>query len=830
MQLLLCSAILRGKVTGVQRKRSLLLLAGTTTVVVMCCVWFALLPQTPAHCLARARRTEEKLVPEVAALKLAADQRSTDKAHDLVVRMLVAYAEVATRFPRSPEAEEAAFRALEISDQNTSAPEARLALVRGFLQEYPQSLHAADLRWREAEITHRDIKSYLEAIRLYETFASDFAKDSRAAEAVFRIGAIYEEVREFGAAKTAYDRVVSDYPASHFADEAQFRVANLLADRLEKRQEAIKAFEKLEKDYPKSRLTTAAAGQRQRLEQARAVSERDKYRHEYYGGVGESSFYDRVSEELNSPAMQRLRAQGLDLVHESIVTTIPVGEHPLSATAALSVVPGDRTDGSVVVQLGKGIALTSVTRAAAPAKFSHQGNFVFIELGGRAMERGVTETLVFSYSRGGSAALSGATTAPESIMGFGRDWIPVLNLGDSFTADIALAVPEGWLALTQGRLLDTTTWLTTAPTASALVYRYSMGHPAYYYGFAAAPYVARKAHYESRTESGGTRPLPITVALLPETTASYFDAYAKELPEILAFFESRLGPYPYPELAVAQVRGFPGGLGTPGLILVGDPGFEKDGAPASFLAHEVAHTWFGNELTLDLSDGSIPWLAEGFAQYWDSLYLENQHGSAALTRHMRSLAANYYSAAASVLDKPVSGTLMADPMYASLVYDKGAFILHALRWVMGTDNFFAAMRQYVEANRGHIVDVPQFQRQFELVHGQPLGWFFAEWLERTGIPHYILERAYQLPRTDGSYRVEVVVRQADTPYRMPVELAVVTADGMDRRVVDIGGTVTTATIETRAEPLRIILDPDYWILKHPRTSETERAVTADTTP
>lgn len=279
-------------------------------------------------------------------------------------------------------------------------------------------------------------------------------------------------------------------------------------------------------------------------------------------------------------------------------------------------------------------------------------------------------------------------------------------------------------------------------------------------------------------------------------------------------------------MSVAQVAQFPGGLGSPGLLLLGNPAFERGGAAASFLAHEVAHAWFGNELGLDLSDDSHPWLSEAFAQYWDALYLEHKEGRTTFVQHMRSLAEHYYAAAGMLPDRPLTESLHGDPMYMALAYDKGAFVLHALRGLVGDEAFFGMMRRYVDEHRGRIVRQADFQRAAEVAAGEPLDWFFTQWLDRPGVPRYRINSAIEQPGgAPGAFTTQVEVEQVGTAFRMPLTLRLETdGQSIDTRIT-VSDAVTTVTLASDAEPRRVCLDPDYWVLKHPRAEEWEKAVT-----
>jgi TolA-binding protein len=773
-------------------------------------LWYLSQPHSATDQLERARRIEARNASRLPTAKDAS------KRETLIAETLDAYSKVGEKYPKSPEAEEADYRAMQIHDENSTGTTQRKQLYSAFLKKYPKNIHAADLKWKSAEITQKEEKKYLEAIKLYEEFARDFPKDERVAEARFRIGNIYEEIREFPKAVEAYKKLVADSPKSKFADEAQFRIGNLLAEKLEKKQEAAEAFAKIEKNFPGSRFAAAAGGERKKLSEAAASSRSEKYHDDYYGGVKEVSPVQRASDEANTPPMQRLRAQPVDLLHEDIQAEVVPADHTLSATVTMLVRATADTTSTLIAQLGAPLKVLSVRRGSNKASFSSQGNLIYVDLS-EPLSAGKDEAFTLSYSGVNSDTWSGDIITSASTYLMNRNWLPVLSFGDNYTANIDLVVPAGYLALSQGKLAS------TEQLGNMTRFHYVAKQPVYFYIMVTAPYSTRSVQYKSKSSQAPE--FPISVNLFKGTDPKYFDGYLKEIPPILDYYESLFGAFPYPKLSIAQVNYFPGGLGSPGLIMLGDKAFTKPGVPANFLAHEIAHTWFGNELTLDLSENSIPWLSEGFAQYMDALYHEHRDGHAAFVQHMRTLAENYYETSTMRPDKPIKGTSFADPMYSSLTYDKGAFVLNALRGVMGDEHFMKMLRGYVSTHRGKIVKIQDFQADAEQAFGLPLDWFFEEWLTRTGIPRYRINSADLIGNKNGAYQTRVEVEQVNEKYLMPVDFEIETKKGSERRREEIRDAITTLTISTKGEPIKVTLDPDYWILKHPRSNEWEKLVT-----
>lgn len=773
------------------------------------------LPHSAPEQLRRARNIEARVNPVLQQLAAQSDENSRKKLESLRRSVTSAYQRVSQKYPATPEADEADHRLLQIADENSTDTTARLRLIDAFLKEHPNSRFNPDVKWRAAELLQKD-KRYLEAIKRFEQFAKDYPNHERSAEALYRAASIYEEIREFQRAVEAYRRVVKEYPTSKFADEAQFRVGNLLAEKMEKKSEAEKEFAKLEKDYPKSRFAQAAAGERRKLSSESAGDKREEARAEYYGGVREDDALASLSLEIYSPEMQRLREQPIRILREDVVAHVSPGDHLLTGSSRMLLAADAPVSGPVIVQLAEPLNIEYIKRGSRELTFNRAGNFVFVSLGADAITSGSTETLEITYSGRNSKDWGGTIITTSSTFLVGYTWIPVFGPGQTFPAEIQIEVPKGYYAISQGRL--------SGPTGKdPVLFRYSQSEPVYFYALVAGPYDVQQSVFERTVDNRPTSTVLMT-CFRDDAGSETSRAYLHEIPSILRFFEKHLGRYPYEKLAVTQIDHFPGGLGTPGVILLGPKAFEKQGVPAEFLAHEIAHAWFGNELKLDLGSDSIPWLSEGFAQYWDALYHEWKQGHRAFVQHMREMAENYYMCVSVLQDRPIRQSVISDPTYSSLTYDKGAFVLHALRGIIGDEKFFAMMHKYAVANREKLVTLSGFQRAAEEAYGAPLAWFFSEWLDRAGIPRYRLNSAVEQTTASG-HAVQVGIEQPGDLYRMPVEIEVETAGAPVRSRVEVADKLTTVVIATKDAPRKAVLDPDYWILKHPRNAEWEKEVT-----
>jgi aminopeptidase N len=199
-----------------------------------------------------------------------------------------------------------------------------------------------------------------------------------------------------------------------------------------------------------------------------------------------------------------------------------------------------------------------------------------------------------------------------------------------------------------------------------------------------------------------------------------------QLSSIVDYFSSVYGKYPF---------------GDTGAIVVNDPSLDYaletatrplfDSAPdAPTLAHELAHQWFGDDVTLQRWRDI--WLNEGFAEFSSWLW-QAHHGGQLLTRHLASLLAKPPQDSEEWAPPP-GNPGAADQIFANSVYDRGAGALEALREKVGDTAFFKVLRGWVTAHHYATATVQQFTAYAQKVTGKNLTSFFNTWLYRAGKP------------------------------------------------------------------------------------------------
>src|ERR1039458_4647754 len=207
------------------------------------------------------------------------------------------------------------------------------------------------------------------------------------------------------------------------------------------------------------------------------------------------------------------------------------------------------------------------------------------------------------------------------------------------------------------------------------------------------------------------------------------------------------------------------------------------------------------------------WISDGFARYSEARYVESAAGEAGLEEMVKDM-----SVGALAYDSvPLSSADKLDyfsPEFQSLVTDKGAMILHMLRWVLGENKYLKVMREFASRYAGKSASTDEFRKLVEQVYGEKLTWFFTQWLDSTGAPEFKTKyTVYRLGNNKGFRIVGQITQDLDL-FRMPVELKIDTDGKTETKRIDVVGTDSAFTTETFGRPRRISIDPDDWVLKN----------------
>ena len=294
-------------------------------------------------------------------------------------------------------------------------------------------------------------------------------------------------------------------------------------------------------------------------------------------------------------------------------------------------------------------------------------------------------------------------------------WFPCNDRpDDKATYRIAMTAPSRYMVVANGSLVSrrtgagTTTWVYDQPVpmstylATVQIGRYVP------VGLATGPTPQRGA--------------------VPRRLLERFTHDFGRQPEMVDVFVRRFGPYPFQDYRVVVVDD---DLDVPleahGLSIFGANHVDGRRGSERLVAHELAHQWFGNSVTV--AGWRHIWLNEGFAKYAEWLWSEESGGPPAGVHAARSWA----TVAALPRDLKV-----ADPgvrrMFDQRVYERGALTLHALRLSLGDAAFFALLRDWTQRYRNRTATTADFEVLAARHATRPMDKLFAAWLHEEPLP------------------------------------------------------------------------------------------------
>src|SRR5215469_277184 len=376
---------------------------------------------------------------------------------------------------------------------------------------------------------------------------------------------------------------------------------------------------------------------------------------------------------------------------------------------------------------GKGMTVSEVQSGTTAVAFKHASDRLRISLRPPAKAGELREYTIKYHG-----VPAGGLLMPKNKFGdrcffsvnwpdLAHQWLPVIDHPyDKATSEFIVTAPAKYQVVSNGLLQEE---IDLGDGRRATHWKQSVAIPVWLDQIGVAQFASR--HF------GRAAGVPLQTWLFSRDREAGIVSLEEPLRQAIEFFDDHVGPYPYEKLAGVEAAGMGGGMEVASAIFFGERGIT--GRPAfSLVAHETAHQWFGDSVTE--KDWDDVWLSEGFATYFALLAGEHHEGHDAFIAGLKSSRTRIFAAekrlpgVAVVQDKPWKG------IPNQIVYQKGGWALHMIRGQVGTEKFWAGIREYYRRFRDSNASTADFEKVMEEVSGADLRWLFQQWLYRAGSP------------------------------------------------------------------------------------------------
>jgi aminopeptidase N len=389
------------------------------------------------------------------------------------------------------------------------------------------------------------------------------------------------------------------------------------------------------------------------------------------------------------------------------------------------------------------LTVTGVKRGGTSLVFDHQNNLLTITLD-RAMNNGEEFDVAIAYNGkpgyGFFFTTAGVFTSTEES--YSRNWFPCYDdpSDKADACELLVTVRDDWHVASNGLLVTT-----AAAGADKMQYRWVHNYPiaTYLVAIACADYYT---NFNQRWKG-----MPVNYYIYDDQLSAAPIFFEHQL-DMLDCYAAKFGDYPFRDekygVAAVDMTNF-GGMENQTCTYIRSSYIGPNHNGDHLLAHELAHSWWGDMVTC--GTWKDLWLNEGQATYSDALHTEDTYGEAAFRSRMVNYARAYFE------EDEEARFPIYDPRYpwSATVYQKGAWVMHMLRRLMGNEDFYTAWNNYGAEHKYGTAITDDLQDEFEAVYGSDLSWFFDQWVYKAGYPEF----KYSWVTSNGGKTVKVTIDQ-----------------------------------------------------------------------
>lgn len=378
---------------------------------------------------------------------------------------------------------------------------------------------------------------------------------------------------------------------------------------------------------------------------------------------------------------------------------------------------------------------------------------------------------------------------------FAAKWLPIHRYpSDRATAKMVVSVPLGYVALGPGEQLPSRT----------------DGIQEIFTSVNQNPHLPSSLvvsqNFPRTTEKNGRK----LEYFFSESNLSNIDALDALIRPLLAYYETTLGAAPWKgTLHIIEVPPdydyFPGSAS----VLYLNSRLIKAAKPdVSTLSQKMAAQWWNHAMPVAGPDHC--WLQEAFSFYGEVLRLESEKKEISAYMGELQVTALESEGKSALANAWRLGYMTSH--YLDLAGGKGAWVLHMLRRMIGSDKFERLVSKW-RANLGSEAPLSSsFQALANEAAGEDLNWFFTEWVDSMGVPQF--EAEYLMFKTRSGFRVTGSVKQDKDLFRMPLEVGVQMEDNKGERIpIVVTGKRSDFRLDVEQKPIGVVIDPENNVLR-----------------
>jgi aminopeptidase N len=416
----------------------------------------------------------------------------------------------------------------------------------------------------------------------------------------------------------------------------------------------------------------------------------------------------------------------------------------------------------------KGMAIDAITVGDQSIGYTHQNDEIILNLPSPSAKN---QTIIFTIKyhgvpldglRIGKTKLGDRSFFNENWPNRARHWLQTLDHpSDKATSEFIVKAPSHYKVISNGLLLEEselgnnmklTHWKQSVPS-SCWLFVIGVAEFAVQY---LDPFLGKSIE---------------TWVYAKNREAGFYD-FQEPTKKVLAFYSQYVGPFAYEKLANVQTPSVSGGMESSSAIFYGEDLVtgKRSERTRNVVIHEIAHQWFGNSITETTWDDA--WLSEGFATFFTLLFIEHEYGKEEYTKGIEKAKKTVLDLLVKMPDFSIVSPRTAEKelVITGITYQKGAWVLHMLRDLMGEVNFKRGIQSYYAKFYTSSATTNDFRMAMEKASGMDLKIFFQQWLFQPIIPKIHVNWTYDAKTKKLKITLDQV-QKGDVIFDMPIEIA-----------------------------------------------------------